>query len=87
MYEEAYSILAKLIQIKENQGVTYNGLGLIYENKNNLKLSKNCFKQALENDPNNIVYLFNYSSILKQLNLLDESLIILQKAYELDKNN
>jgi protein O-GlcNAc transferase len=80
---EAEVILLDITQKYTDIADAYQLLGLIYANREDFLKARECFKEAVQLEPNNAAYNSNYANTLQDTWSIEESLAFYQKAIEL----
>lgn len=79
----AESACQKVLEYNPTIGDAYNILGLIHQQKSDLKLALEYSRKALQCDKHNVVYLNNIAKNLSALDKADEAIKMLQKAIQI----
>lgn len=83
LYDDALIDIKKLIKIEQSADI-YNLYGLIQSGCKNFNQAISLFKQALDLDSNNVMYLNNLAIAYKDNNNIEQAMKILNIALELD---
>lgn len=87
-YDEAVDALRKVLTLDPNNSVAKNNLGYMWTEQGvNLDSAKILILQALEDDPDNAAYIDSYAWVLFKLGNVEEALVQINRALELDTSN
>ena len=63
--KKSISCYQKVIQIKPNNAVTYNNLGIAYYEAGEIQKAKNCYNKVIQINPNHINAYYNLGEVYR----------------------
>jgi glycosyltransferase involved in cell wall biosynthesis/Tfp pilus assembly protein PilF len=83
----AIPYLEKATIANKKQGNLWYVLANAHRTLNHYNESEDCFKKAVDLEPDNVEYLKNYGLFLHSANRIEDAMTVLKKAAELDSSN